>query len=165
MKTVGIFYGSTTGNTETIAQNIAAQIGTDNLFNIASSDAQQCEGFDLLLFGSSTWGFGDLQDDWEAFLPKLASCNLSGKAVGFFGCGDSSSYPDTFCDALAEIKAQLGSTGCRFIGEIPSDGYTFDATRCQEGDHLIGCCLDEMNEGHLTDERIGRWIELIKAEL
>lgn len=162
MKSIGIFFGSTTGNTETIAQTIATALGTDNVFNVASAEASEAEAFDVLVLGSSTWGFGDLQDDWEGFLPKLSRASLSGKQVALFGCGDSSSYPDTFCDAMAEIKAQLSSTGCQFIGAISNDGYTYDATRCDEGGQLIGCCLDEMNESDLTQERIDRWVEAVK---
>ena len=98
MKKIGIFYGSSTGTTSELAQKIAKAVGAEaNCFDVANASAEDAASFDVLLLGSSTWGIGDLQDDWESFLPELASQNLSGKAVALFGCGDSDSYPDSFC--------------------------------------------------------------------
>ena len=68
---IGIFYGSTTGNTEAAAQDIAAALGTDAVFNVGEVDAASVADYDTLLLGSSTWGAGDLQDDWYDFLDAL----------------------------------------------------------------------------------------------
>jgi flavodoxin len=38
----------------------------------------------VLLFGSSTWGLGDLQDDWGSFIKTVASADLSSKKISFF---------------------------------------------------------------------------------
>ena len=82
MKKIGIFYGSSTGTTSELAQKIAKAVGAEaNCFDVANASAEDAASFDVLLLGSSTWGIGDLQDDWESFLPELASQNLSGKAV------------------------------------------------------------------------------------
>ena len=37
------------------------------------------------------------QDDWYDGVKTLKSAGLAGKTVALFGCGDSESYPDTFC--------------------------------------------------------------------
>ena len=105
----GIFYGSTTGMTESLAAKIAARTGVaqTDVRNVADASADEAEGYDLLLLGSSTWGCGELQDDWYDFLDALKRKALSGKRVALFGCGDSASYPDSFCDALAEIRDGL----------------------------------------------------------
>ena len=96
MSKIGIFYGSSTGSTSEVAQRLGKALGAEaNLYDVASVDASEVAGFDVLLLGSSTWGIGDLQDDWEDFLPKLAEQNLAGKKVALFGCGDADSYPDT----------------------------------------------------------------------
>lgn len=108
----GIFYGSTTGMTESLAAKIAARTGVaqTDVRNVADASADEAEGYDLLLLGSSTWGCGELQDDWYDFLDALKRKALSGKRVALFGCGDSASYPDSFCDALAEIRDGLEAT-------------------------------------------------------
>lgn len=160
MKSIGIFYGSSTGTTSDLAQKIASALGVDsaNVMDVANADAAAAAKYDVLLLGSSTWGLGDLQDDWESFLPKLKGENLSGKKVGFFGCGDASSYSDTFCAALGTIKAELANTGCTFIGAYPAEGYSYDETTAEENGQLIGLCVDDANESDQTEARMERWI-------
>ena len=160
MKSIGIFYGSSTGTTSDLAQKIASALGVDsaNVMDVANADAAAAAKYDVLLLGSSTWGLGDLQDDWESFLPKLKGENLSGKKVGLFGCGDASSYSDTFCAALGTIKAELANTGCTFIGAYPAEGYSYDETTAEESGQLIGLCVDDANESDQTEARMERWI-------
>ena len=160
MKSIGIFYGSSTGTTSDLAQKIASALGVDsaNVMDVANADAAAAAKYDVLLLGSSTWGLGDLQDDWESFLPKLKGENLSGKKVGLFGCGDASSYSETFCAALGTIKAELANTGCTFIGAYPAEGYSYDETTAEENGQLIGLCVDDANESDQTEARMERWI-------
>lgn len=88
MKTIGIFYGSSTGTTEDIAKRIAAKLGVDasNLYDVAKASPSDLVGYEVLILGSSTWGTGDLQDDWYDFLAKIKKLDLSGKFVAIFGC-------------------------------------------------------------------------------
>ena len=160
MKSIGIFYGSSTGTTSDLAQKIASALGVDsaNVMDVANADAAAAAKYDVLLLGSSTWGLGDLQDDWESFLPKLKGENLSGKKVGLFGFGDASSYSDSFCAALGTIKAELANTGCTFIGAYPAEGYSYDETTAEENGQLIGLCVDDANESDQTEARMERWI-------
>ena len=87
----GIFYGSTTGTTEAVAQDIAKQLGvaSADVHNVADASADEANKYDLLVLGSSTWGSGELQDDWYPFLDTLKAKDLAGKKVALFGCGDS----------------------------------------------------------------------------
>lgn len=122
------------------------------------------QGYDCLLLGSSTWGAGDLQDDWYDFIGKLKNENLSGKLVGLFGCGDSGSYPDTFCDAMGHLYDDLSGTGCRFIGACDTAGYSFDSSEAVRDGKFVGLALDETNEDDRTAERIAAWVETLKKE-
>lgn len=108
---------------------------------------------------------GDLQDDWEGFLPKAKGQNLAGKCVALFGCGDSSSYSDTFCDALATIKEEMDGTNCTFIGEVAAEDYGYEETRCEQGGKLIGLLLDEINESDKTGDRLDSWIAAMQPHL
>ena len=58
MTKIGIFYGSTSGNTEMVAQNIQEALGVENadLHDVASADDLQKH--DHLILGTSTWGEG-----------------------------------------------------------------------------------------------------------
>ena len=111
-----------------------------------------------------TWGAGDLQYDWYDFIGKLKNENLSGKLVGLFGCGDSGSYPDTFCDAMGHLYNDLSGTGCRFIGACDTAGYSFDSSEAVRDGKFVGLALDETNEDDRTAERIAAWVETLKKE-
>lgn len=167
MSKIGIFFGSTSGNTEELAEAVAKQFGIagDDIHDVSSADENQMKDYDVLLLGSSTWGVGDLQDDWEDFLPKAAKLNLAGKKIAFFGCGDSFGHSDTFCNSLAKIKAGLSSTGAEFIGAISKEGYSYDETECEEGDNVIGLLTDADNESEKTEERLGIWVKAVKAAI
>jgi flavodoxin I len=67
MQNTGIFYGSSTGNTETAAKQIQKELGADivKTFDVANAKASDIEQFSNLIFGASTWGIGDMQDDFE----------------------------------------------------------------------------------------------------
>ncbi len=159
----GIFYGSTTGMTESLAAKIAARTGVaqTDVRNVADASADEAEGYDLLLLGSSTWGCGELQDDWYDFLDALKRKALSGKRVALFGCGDSASYPDSFCDALAEIRDGLEATGCTFVGALDAAEYDGCTSRiCRDG-KVIGLAVDDGASEAVNDARMEKWIAAV----
>lgn len=166
MKKIGIFYGSSNGTTESIAQQIAGKLSVapTDIYDVSKTPANQTTGYDVLLLGSSTWGAGDLQDDWYDFLENLKQENLSGKTVALFGCGDSASFSDTFCDAMGTIYDELQNSGCRFAGSVDTAGYCYDSSTAERDGHLIGLALDEMNESDQTEERIDQWIESLQKD-
>lgn len=160
----GIFYGSTTGNTENLAGEIASILGIDSadVHNVGQSSADEVDGYSTLLLGSSTWGSGDLQDDWYDFLDALKEKDLSGKRVALFGCGDSASYPDTFCGALGQIYDALEGTGCVFIGAYePVDYDVTDSDVCRDG-KFVGLAYDEGDSEDKNAARLQSWCELVK---
>ncbi len=167
MKKTGIFYGSSTGTCQEIAKSIAKKLGISNndVIDIANANASQIESYDNLLLGTSTWGVGDMQDDWYEGINIVKSANLSGKTVALFGCGDSESYCDTFCDGMGEIYNSLKGTGCAFIGQVPADDYSFSSSNAIVGDKFVGLAIDDVNESDKTERRISSWIDAIKGLL
>ena len=163
---IGIFYGSTTGTTEAVAERIAQKLGvaSNDVHNVGSASAAEAAGYDALLLGSSTWGAGDMQDDWYDFLDQLKSQDLTGKKVALFGCGDSSSFSDTFCSAMGEIHDGLAATGCTFVGAVSTDDYTYDDSAAVNDGKFVGLALDEVNEDDKTDGRIDAWVAKLKSE-
>jgi flavodoxin short chain len=114
-----IIYGSTTGNTESVADIISTDLSkadyTINKINVSDVDVDVLnEAFDLYLLGSSTWGDDEIefQEDFAPFYENMnGDLNLTGKKFAVFGCGDSS-Y-EYFCgavDALEERLAKLGGS-------------------------------------------------------
>lgn len=162
-----IIYGSSTGTCQAIADKIAAKLGVDSadVYDVANIDASTVEGYQNLLLGTSTWGAGELQDDWYDGLEKIKGADLSGKTVALFGCGDSESYSDTFCGAMAEIYDGLKDSGAKFVGAVATDGYTYDDSAAVIDGKFIGLALDDVNEDDKTDGRIDAWVDDIKASL
>ena len=117
--------------------------------------------YDRFLLGSSTWGSGDVQDDWYDFLDGASAVALRGKEFALFGCGDET-MADTFCDALGDIYDRLKDTGATFVGAFNADGYTFEHSRSRRPDGLmVGLVLDEVNHPEFSDLRIRQWIDVI----
>jgi flavodoxin short chain len=115
-----IVYGSTTGNTESVAELIHATLakaGHDtNILNAADVSAQGlAEGYELVLFGCSTWGDEDieLQDDFVPLFENLDKAGLSGRKTAVFGCGDSG-YPH-FCGAVDAIEEKAANLGAEIV--------------------------------------------------
>lgn len=166
MKKIAVFFGSSSGTTEDIAQRIAKKlnIAEADVYNVGEVGADQVTPYEVLFLGSSTWGVGDLQDDWEGFLPQLKKIDLSGKAVALFGTGDGSSFSDSFCDAIGTIYTALENTGCTFYGAVSTDGYSFDDSTAVVDGKFVGLALDDVNEDRMTDSRIDQWIDQLKME-
>ncbi len=159
-----VVYGSSTGTCEGIANTIAEKLGAE-VVNVSNLTKEQAEAAGNLILGTSTWGAGDMQDDWYDGLDTLKGCDLTGKKIALFGCGDSASYSDTFCGGMREIYDGLQDKGATFIGAVSTDGYTFDDSASVEDGKFVGLALDEDNESDKTEDRINAWIEQIKPEL
>lgn len=166
MSKIGIYYGSTTGNTQEVAEEIAKQlnIAKSDLHDVAKANAD-FSAYNTVLFGSSTLGFGDLQDDWEDYISKVKGADLSGKKVALFGCGDSSSYSDTFGDAVGKIYQTIKGKGCEIVGSISTEGYTFDESEAVVSGRFVGLLIDNDNESDMTEERISNWVEELKKAI
>jgi len=80
MSKTAVFYGSSTGNTEAAAKEIARELSAD-VFDVASKPVHKLEAYDNLILGTSTRGIGDLQNDWDDFLTDLDEANLNGKGL------------------------------------------------------------------------------------
>ena len=116
MKNVSIIYGSTTGNTERVAQLLKENIKdcTVTVSNVTDASNEMIEA-DIVLFGSSTWGYGELQDDFASYYDNMGNLPLSGKSVAVFGCGDSASFGEMFCEAVNLIESKLEECGANLI--------------------------------------------------
>lgn len=166
MSKIGIFYGSTTGNTESAAKKIKDILGVDaDIANVSSSSIEDMTKYDNLILGSSTWGLGDIQDDWGTVINKLSEADFSGKKVALFGTGDQNAYTDTFVDAIGLLYEALENSGAEFIGAWPSEGYEYSDSKAERNGMFVGLALDEDNQAEMTDERIAKWVQNLKQNL
>ena len=75
MKKTGVFYGSTTGTTESVANLIAEKLGIaqTDVHDVSKMSADVAGSYEALILGTSTWGDGELQDDWYDGIKVLTS--------------------------------------------------------------------------------------------
>lgn len=158
MKT-GIFYGSTTGTTEMVAEKVGALLGADVM---PAAEIDKVENYDFVIFATSTWGMGDLQDDWYGALEILAVKNLSGKKVALIGVGDQASFRDTFVDGMGTIYEEIKDKGVTLVGKTSVDGYDFSSSKAVVDGEFAGLVIDENNQSELTEERIAAWVEKVR---
>lgn len=165
---IGLVFGSTTGNTQDVAERILeefiAQI--DEALDIDVIDIERLLEFDVLLVGIPTWDVGGLQDSWEYCARKLPYLGFDGKRVAFFGQGDQSGYPDNFQDAMGILRTMFIARGAiANIGHWSTEGYEFTESRGVVAGKFVGLALDEHNQSELTNARIAAWCAQLKREL
>ncbi len=163
MEKIGIFYGSTTGVTENVAKRLAKllNVADADVYNVAKAAPSDVAPYSLLLLGTSTWGSGDLQDDWEDFIAGLSELSLNGRKVALFGCGDET-MSETFCNGVGTLYDRLKDTGAEFVGAFPDGVYDFSHSSAdRDGGVAVGLLLDETNHPDLTDGRLKEWATLL----
>ena len=160
-----IFFASSTGNSEEIANKISAELNNIEIFDLAGTKIEKINEYDKVILGGSTWGDGELNDDWEDAWGDFCKLDLSNKTIALFGLGDQESYSDEFCSALGIIYEQINKSGAKIVGFTSTDGYYHDASKAQIDDKFVGLIIDEDNQSDLTDERINNWVNEIKEDI
>lgn len=121
--------------------------------------------YEALLLGTSTWGDGELQDDWYDGVKVLKESDLKEKTIALFGCGDAESYCDTFCDGMGIIYEDIKDSGCTIVGKVSAKDYSFSSSIAVIDGMFVGLALDDINESDKTEERIDAWVSDIKNHL
>lgn len=164
MEKIGIFFGSDTGNTEKIAKIIQKSIGENIciLHDISNSNKKDIEDFNFLILGIPTWYYGEVQCDWDDFLPTLKKIDFSNKTVALFGCGDQEDYGEYFCDALGTIYKTIKKNNAKIIGKWPTKEYKFESSKALlNKEYFVGLILDEDRQAEKTKERVLKWLKKI----
>lgn len=166
---IGLFYGSSTCYTEMAAEKIQNILGKDllDIHNIKDVSLSLSAEYDILIYGISTWDFGELQEDWESHWEDVHGLDLSGKIVALYGLGDQQGYGEWFQDALGMLHDAIAPQSCARVGFWPNQGYEFIASKALTDDQsqFVGLSLDEESQYDQTDERIATWIEQILGEI
>ncbi len=130
-----IVFGSTTGNTEAVANQIGEVMSGKGVEvtvkNVTDVSVSELGGeYDVTLLGSSTWGDSEIefQEDFQEFFDnEIDNADLKGKKVAVFGCGDSS-Y-EFFCGAVDELEEKMKSLGADNINvSLKIDGDPGDVS-------------------------------------
>lgn len=116
---VSILYGSTTGTTEQTAGLLKDLLKNHEVevASVAGANEGHVKDADMILLGSSTWGYGELQDDFADYIDQISPALYGNKKVAVFGCGDQAGFADVFCEAVTIIEEQLQSAGAEIVTE------------------------------------------------
>lgn len=171
---IGIFYGTSTGNTSTIAGYIAAAFGEDadepiEIDEIQGSVANKFAEYDALVVGTPTWNTGaDTERSgtgWdEIYYGEMQDLKINGKKVAVFGLGDQISYSENYADATGELHDVFQKLGCQMLGYTSQDGYEHTASKSIRGDKFCGLLCDEINQDDLSEKRVKNWVKQLRDE-
>lgn len=172
MRNIGLFVATAGGTSMKVANALIKAFNIDESDVINMEDdfddvEEQLLAYDTLFLGSSTWGQGDLHFSWVDPILEIEDdkVDFSGKTVAYFGAGDCKKHGEHFCSALGKLHKTFSSAGADAVGFIPKDDYTYEFSLAEIDDKLCGLAIDEHNESEKTNERIERWVSILKSEL
>ncbi|MBB4267986.1 flavodoxin I [Roseospira visakhapatnamensis] len=152
-----VIFGSDAGATRAVASRIAKRLH-GRCVDIKTATVEDFESPSLLILGCPTYGFGDLQSDWEERYHLLEDASLAGKRVALFGTGDQFTYPDTFVDAMGHIYDTAVERGAEVVGFTKTEGYDYTESFAERDGQFVGLVLDEDQQPGKTTARIDQWV-------
>ena len=163
---IKLIYGSDTGNTELVTEDITKLLDDVEVTTVADLTPEDWD-HDKFILGIPTWYDGDLQSDWEEYFEEFKTIDFTDKTVAIFGLGDQLGYEEWFCDGVGILAEVVLKNGGTVIGYTDKDeSYDFETTPKSiiKDDVFYGLCIDEDNQGELTQERLSKWVEQLKLE-
>jgi len=163
---IKLIYGTDTGNTEVIAEDLVKLLGEHEVLTVDELEESDWGGNELYILGIPTWYDGELQSDWEDYFDDFQKIDFTGKIVAIFGLGDQVGYAEWFCDGVGILADIVEKNGGKVIGNWPTDGYEFESSKAvmNTNNTFYGLCIDEDNQSELTQERLKKWVEQLKNE-
>ena len=164
-KQIGLFFGTQTGKTESVAEIIRDEFGGNIVMHdVSQVDASDFDDYEYVIIGCPTWNIGELQSDWEGLYQELDDVDFSGKTIAYFGTGDQVGYADNFQDAIGILEEKIAERGGKTVGYTSTDGYDFSESKAVKNNKFCGLALDEDNQSDLTNERVKAWVSQLKKE-
>ena len=173
---IGVFFGTETGTTRLIAKKIQKLLGDDlaskplNVNRITPADMLQ---YDALILGTPSYGnaevpgrsVGGLEANWEEFLAQFDKPDFTGKRIALFGLGAQERYPERFASSLIRLHEVFKGYGAELVGSWSTDGYIFEQSAAVVDGRFVGLVIDQRTQSMQTDDRIDRWLALVKPLL
>jgi flavodoxin I len=166
---VGLYYSTTTGNTETVAGYLADLTGVEAQ-DPADVSKDDIMAHDTIIVGAPTWHTGADTErsgtSWDEWLyNELPNMDFKGKKVAIFGVGDSNGYGENFCDATGELYDCFTKQGATIIGMTGADkGFDYEESKGVVDGKFVGMPFDEDNYSDESEERAKGWVEQLKSE-
>lgn len=165
MEKIGIFYGTTSGKTEAIADEIDFNLRKidHEVFNVADG-IDEIENFKNLILVTPTYGVGELQKDWEEHAAQLKNIDFSGKKIALVGLGNQFTFGESFVEGMRKLYDIVIENHGEVIGFTSNEGYKYQESEAVIDGKFVGLALDEANQDNETPERVSAWIKEILKE-
>ncbi|WP_299652273.1 flavodoxin domain-containing protein [uncultured Tateyamaria sp.] len=118
---VGIFYGSETGNSEMLCEDIETELGDGfecDIQSLADVDPAEMQKDTFYIIVTSTYGNGDLPSTALPFEEALTEGkpDLKGIRFAIFGLGDMV-FAETFAHGSMKLAEMMKAQGATQVGE------------------------------------------------
>jgi flavodoxin I len=166
MSEIGLFFGSSTGNSETIARMIAGRFlpVPIDIYDVIQSPSRSITNYKKMIFGVPSWNSHPIHDDWKDFLPDITEVNFGKKKIALYGLGDQLIYSENFLDEMGIMYDWLVARNAEIVGFWPSNGYHFRRSLALRHGRFVGLALDEDQQSNLTSIRVETWVKNLKKE-
>lgn len=163
MKKIGIFYGTTSGITTGIVDEVEFYLRKDDyeVYNV-SKGIDELANYENLILITPTYGVGELQVSWARVADKLKEIDFTGKVVGLIGLGNQFAFGESFIGGLRVLYDIVTKNGGTVVGFTSTDGYRFEESNALIDNKFVGLAIDEGNQGDYTPERIEKWLNEVK---
>ena len=165
-KKTAIIYSFHTQKSKKVSEKIIDAFGKSEIEAVNAEELNKAalEKYDNFILSAPTWFDGELPNYWDEFVPDLEEMDLKGKKFAIFGLGDQKGYSENFCDAVGILAEIIEDCGGNVIGHTSTEGYTYESSKAQRGDEFVGLLLDQENQARKTNERVKKWVEVLKKE-
>ena len=159
------------GNVDTVGDKIIKAFEGFEItkISIPNLNKELMEEYDNWIVGGSTvgshvWEDADDSNRWFEFFKLLNEVDLTKKVVAFYGLGDQILYPHHFVDGLGVFQEEFEKRNANIVGQWPTEDYQFYDSDGMDKKKFYGLAIDEDQQPEKTEERIARWIELIRRK-
>lgn len=165
MEKIGIFYGTNTGKTTAIAEEIEFNLRKDEheVINVADGIEKMAEFKNLILI-TPTYGVGEVQEDWAKVLPQMEKIDFTGKKVAVAGLGNQFAFGESFVGGMRVLYDIAVKNGAEIIGFTSTEGYKYEESESVIDNQFVGLAIDENNQDDETPDRIMDWVAELKKK-
>lgn len=165
MEKIGIFYGTNTGKTTAIAEEIEFNLRKDEheVINVADGIEKMAEFKNLILI-TPTYGVGEVQEDWAKVLPQMEKIDFTGKKVAVAGLGNQFAFGESFVGGMRVLYDVAVKNGAEIIGFTSTEGYKYEESESVIDNQFVGLAIDENNQDDETPDRIMDWVAELKKK-
>ncbi len=106
-----------------------------------------------------------MQDDWYSGIELLKKLDMSNRTVALFGCGESGSFPDTFCGGMSALYEAVAEQGAHLIGQVDASTYDYADSASVVDGKFVGLAIDIDEDDDKINDRIAQWTGQIASLL